>query len=109
MLRKVLKEVFIREFNYTEKVSFLKRARELMVQKNYPAGEELFYYCYFITLRERLRGFRIQGNEGYTRLLLVEETTQIEEAIKLYEERLEKARTSSTDSGGAAFIEALSQ
>jgi hypothetical protein len=109
MLRKELKELFMQELTPSEKLFFLKTAREGISQKGYPAGEELFYYCYFHTLKERIRGIRSQGGEGYMRFLLVEGTKDIEETIKMYEGRLEKSKLSTKDPAGHNFIEYLSE
>ena len=91
-LRKELKEKFIRDLNPSERIFFLKKAKEAITQKGYPACEDFFYYCYFLTLKERLRSISTQGGEGYMRFLLIEGTKDVEEALKLYEERLEKKK-----------------
>lgn len=93
----------------SEKIFFLNKAREAVLQKRYKAGEALFHYCYFLTLRERMKGIRTKGGEGYMRLLLVEGMKDIEEAIKLYEERLEKNKLTKPDPGGQKFIEYISE
>lgn len=108
MIRKELKEKFIQELTPSEKLFFLKNARETIVQKRYPAGEALFHYCYFLTLKERMRAISARGSEGYTRFLLVEGKKEIDEAIKLYEERLEKEKLPITDPSGEKFIEYFS-
>lgn len=109
MIRKELKEKFILELTPSEKLYFLKRAREAITQKRYPAGEALFHYCYFLTLKERMRGISSCGSEGYTRFLLVEGKKEIEEAIKLYEERLQKEKLCEPDTEGNKFIEYFSE
>jgi hypothetical protein len=105
MLRTALKERFVQELTPSEKIFFLNKARETISQKGYPPGEDLFHYCYFLTLKERMRRISSQGGEGYTRFLLVEGTRDIEEAIKLYEERLEKKKMPAPDPAGYEFIE----
>ena len=109
MLRKELKEKFIHEVTASEKLFFLKKAREAISQKGYPAGETLFHYYYFLTLKERMRGISSQGGEGYMRYLLVEGTKDIEEAIQLYEERLENKKLTTADPSGYKFIEYFSE
>ena len=107
-LRKELKEKFIRDMNPSEKLFFLKKAREAITLKGYPACEDLFNYCYFLTLKERFRSISTQGGEGYLRFLLVEGTKDIEEAIRLYEERLEKKKQPVPDEKDYKFIEYFS-
>ncbi|MEW6162528.1 MAG: hypothetical protein AB1606_04350 [Nitrospirota bacterium] len=108
-MRKELKEKFIRDLNPSEKLFFLKKAREAIMLKGYPACEDLFHYCYFLTLKERFRGISPQGGEGYLRFLLVEGTKDVEEAIKLYEERLEKKKLPIPDTEGYKLIEYFSK
>lgn len=108
-LRKELKEKFIRELNPSEKLFFLKKAKEAIAQKGYPACEDLFHYCYFLTLKERLRSITAQGGEGYMRFLLVEGTKDVEKATKLYEEKLEKRKLPIPDIKGYKFLEYFSE
>jgi hypothetical protein len=108
-LRKELKEKFIRDMNPSEKLFFLKKAREAITLKGYPACEDLFNYCYFLTLKERFRSISTQGSEGYLRFLVVEGTKDVEDAIKLYEERLEKKKQSVPDEKDYKFIEYFSE
>ena len=106
---KVLKEKFLRELDPSEKIFFLKKTRECIVDRGYPAGEDLFYYCYFLTLKERFRNIGPPGGEGYTRFLLVEGTRDIDEAIKLYEKRLGKTKLSRPDPIGRRYLEYFSE
>lgn len=108
-LREELKEKFIKDLTPSEKLFFLKKARETITLKGYPACEDLFHYCYFLTLKERFRSISIQGGEGYMRYLLVEGTKDVEEAIKLYEEKLEKMKLPKPDTEGYKFIEYFSK
>ncbi len=55
-LRKELKERFIRDLTPAEKALFLRKAKEAIFRKGYRATEDLFHYCYFLTVKERLRG-----------------------------------------------------
>ncbi len=107
--KKELKEKFIRDLTPSEKIFFLNKAREAIAQKRYPAGEALFHYCYFLTLRERMRGISSAGGEGYMRFLLVEGTKDLEEAIRMYEDILEKNKLSTPDPEGYKFIEHFSE
>lgn len=105
LLRKELKEKFIRDLNPSEKLFFLKKAKEAITLKGYPACEDLFHYCYFLTLKERFRSISTQGAEGYMRFLFVAGIKDVEEAISLYEERLEKKRLPVPDIEGYKFLE----
>ncbi|MDA8224234.1 MAG: hypothetical protein M0Z35_21570 [Desulfitobacterium hafniense] len=107
-LKKELKEKFIREFTPSEKLFFLRKAKEAIDIRGYRACEDLFHYCYFLTLKERLRHISPQ-DDGYLRLLLVETKRNIEEEIKFYEERLELTKQPVPDKTGSRFIEFLSE
>ncbi len=108
-LRKELKEKFIRDLNPSEKLFFLKKAREAITLKGYPACEYLFHYCYFLTLKERFRSISTQGAEGYMRFLFVTGIKDVEEALKLYEERLEKMKKPVPDTKEYKFLEYFSE
>jgi len=108
-LRKELKEKFIQDLTPSEKIFFLRKAEEFIALKGYLACEDLFHYCYFLTLRERFCHINPQRGEGCLRFLLVEGATDIEEAIKLYEERLEKKKLHRPDTRGYEFIEHFSE
>lgn len=109
LMKEVLKEKFLSELIPAERVFFLRKAKEASEQKGYPAGEDLFYYCYFVTLKERMKGIAAARGEGYVKVLLVEGTKEIEETIKMYEERLEKRKRISPDPEALRFIEYLSE
>ena len=106
---KALKEKFLRDLEPSEKLFFLKITRECIIGRGYPAGEDLFYYCYFLTLRERFRNISPSGGEGYTRFLLVEGTRDINDAVKLYERRLEKNKRSQPDLTSGKYLEYFSE
>lgn len=106
---KELKAKFLREFTPSEQIFFLRKAREAATQKGYPAGEDLFFYCYFLTLKERLRGIDPSGGEGYMRFLLVETRRDLEQEIKRYEKRLEEKKLPVADTMGNKLIEYLTQ
>jgi hypothetical protein len=108
-LRKELKEKFMQELTFSEKLFFLRKAKEAITLKGYLVSEDLFYFCYFLTLKKRIRSINLQGGEGYLRFLLVEGMKDIEEAIKLYEERLEKNKLPTPDPTGYKFIEYFSE
>ncbi|MBF0505217.1 MAG: hypothetical protein HQL09_00120 [Nitrospirae bacterium] len=104
-LSKELKEKFKREFTPSEKLFFLKRAEEAIAVKGYPADEDLFHYCFFLTMKERLSGIRLQSSEGYARFFLVEAKRDTEEEINIYKERLESKKRDIPDMMGYKFIE----
>lgn len=108
MIRKELRERFIEDLAPAERIFFLKRAGEAAA-RGYPASEDLFHYCYFLTLKERLRGFAAPGGEGCLRFLRVEGMKEIEEAIKLYLERLEARKIPGPGREAERFIEQLSE
>jgi hypothetical protein len=106
---KALKEKFLRELDASEKVFFLKKTRECVIDRGYLAGEDLFYYCYFLTLRERFRKINPSGGEGYMRFLLVEGIRDLDDAIKLYESKLEKSRLPKPDPVGRRYLDYFSK
>lgn len=108
-LRKELKEKFIRDLNPSEKLFFLKKAKEAIMLKGYQATEDLFHYCYYLTLKERFHSISPERNEGMLRFLLVEGKKDVEEAIKLYEARLEETKLPLPDEEGYKFIEYFSE
>jgi len=85
-----LKEQFLREFNPAERIFFLKKARESLIVEGYSPCEDLYHYCYFLTLKERIRSLSGHNAGGLARYLVVEVTKDVEEAITMYKERLEK-------------------
>ncbi|RPI35492.1 MAG: hypothetical protein EHM54_08055 [Nitrospiraceae bacterium] len=109
MLRKELKEKFLRDLTPSERLFFLKKAREAIDQKRYPPSEDLFWYCYSLSIRERMRQIQPAGSEGYLRFLLVQGAKDTDEAIRMYGERLEKKKLPEADSEGHVFIEYFSE
>jgi len=108
-LRQELKGKFIQELTHSEKLFFLKKARESITVKGYQVSEDLFHYCYFLTLRERFRRINSFDDAGYLRLLLVEGTRDTENAARLYEEKLEKKKLSTPEADSCRFMEYLSE
>jgi len=108
MIRKELKEKFLHELTPSERMFFLKKAREAVRLKGYPPGEDLFWYCYYLTLRERLSGLGLQA-EGYARFLFVLGVKDIEDAVRMHGGRLEKNKLSSPHPEGDKFIEYFSE
>lgn len=108
MLRKELKGKFIEEFTPAEKMFFIKKADEAITEKDYRPSEDLFHYCYFHTMKKRLRSIRPDGSDGHVRFLLVEGTRDIEETLKIYTGRLEADKSPEHARAGRQFIEDLS-
>lgn len=105
MIRRELKEKFMQELTAGEKAFFLKTAREAVSQKRYRPSEDLFHYCYFMTMKQRMRTIHPSRSDGMLRILLVEGTKEIEDALKIYLERLEKTKGNAPDPLGERFIE----
>lgn len=108
MLRKELKERFLGELTPAERLFFLNDAREALTAKGYRAGEDLFWYCFYRTIRGRLRKTASHGGEGYMRILLAQGNKEIEDAIRMYETRLEKGKGASSFPSAEKFIEYFS-
>lgn len=108
MIRRELKERFLHELTPAEKAFFLKTARAAINLKRYRPSEDLFHYCYFMTMKERMRTIRPSRSDGMLRILLVEGTKEIEDALAIYTERLEKAKCPEPDPSGERFIEYFS-
>lgn len=107
MLGKELRERFQSELAPSEKAFFLRKAREAIAEKGYRAGPDLFHYCWFLTLKERLRRIRPHRDNGHLRLLLIEGVRDVEEAVRLYRERLEAGRLKVPDAEGERFLQNL--
>ncbi len=108
-IRKELKEKFIRDLNLSEKILFLKKAKEAILLKRYRASEDLFHYCYFLIIKERFRSIAPQRDDGLLRFILAEGSKDVEEAIKTYEARLEENKLPVVDEEGIKFIEYFSE
>lgn len=108
MIRQEHKEKFLLELTASEKVFFLRTAREAIDSKRYRPSEDLFHYCYFMTMRERLKTISPACAEGMIRILLVEGTEDMDYALNIYIERLEATKGSVPDPAGVRFIEYLS-
>ena len=69
---------------------FLKKAKEAIFIDGYVPGEDLYHYCYFLTQKKRLESMAAPDAGGLVRYLAVEGRKDIDDAIKIYKERLEK-------------------
>ena len=106
-LRKELKEKFLRDLNPSERIFFLKKAKEAILLKGYRVSEDLFFYCYYLALKERFRNVIPEREDGMLRFLLVEGKKEVEEAVQLHETRLEETKLPLPDQAGDRFIEFL--
>lgn len=105
MIRQEHKEKFLSELTGSEKVFFLKTAREAIDVKRYRASEELFHYCYFMTMKERMKTISPSQSDGMMRILLVEGTRDIDDALKIYRVRLEETKGAASNFPAEKFIE----
>lgn len=108
-LRSELKERFIKDLTSSERLFFLQTAQESILKKGFPACEDLYHFCYFLTLKERFRSIRAVGNGGVHRVLFVHGMKDMDDAIKLHEERLKDKRKHSPDKKDHEFIEYFSK
>jgi hypothetical protein len=106
---KELKAKFLRDFTAGEQLFFLKKARECVSSLGYPVSEDLFNYCYFLALRERLSLIDTRGGEGLTRFMLVESRREIEAEIQTLRRRLEERRRPGADAQGQRLLEYLAR
>lgn len=104
---KELKAKFLRDFQPAEQLFFLKKARECVTDKGYPVSEDLFNYCCFLTLKERLRLIQPEGGWGVMRFMLVESRREIESEVKELEKRLEERKLRVPGGQGSHLLEFL--
>ena len=105
MIRREHKEKFLRKLTAPEQVFFLKTAREAISAKRYRPSEDLFHYCFLMTMKERMKTISPSHGDGMLRILLVEGTKDIDDALKIYIDRLEETKGPAPDSSGGRFIE----
>lgn len=108
MIRQEHKEKFLQELTPRERVFFLKAAREAIDSKGYRPSEDLFHYCYFMTMKERMKTISPDRGDGMARILLVEGTKDIDEALKIYTDRLEETKGPAPDRSGRIFLDFFS-
>jgi hypothetical protein len=102
-----LKAKFLRDFLPAEQIFFLKKARECVIEKGYPVSEDLFNYCCFLTLRERLRTIDSASGDGLMRFMLVESRREIDGEVKAIEKRLEERKQEVSPEESRLIIEFL--
>ncbi len=109
LMREELKKKFIQDLNPSEQYFFLKRAKEAIMCRRYPVSEDLYHYCYFLTIKERIRNINGREGIGFLRFMIVDAMKEVEEAIKLYQDRLEKRKLSTPDIKAYDFLKFLSE
>jgi hypothetical protein len=102
-----LKEHFLREFTPSERLFFLKKAKEAVFINGYVPGEDLYQYCYFLTQKKRLESLSDPRSSGMVRYLAVECRKDIEDALKIYKARLEKTKRTLSFEERDSFIRFL--
>ena len=102
-----LKEQFLREFSPSEKFYFLKQAQDAVFIEGYIPGKDLYYYCYFLTQKKRLESMSDPYADGLVRFLAVEARKDIEDAIIIYKDRLEKNKRILSSEERLHFIQYL--
>lgn len=105
MIRQEHREKFLRELTAQEKACFLETAREAIAVKRYRPSEDLFHYCYVMTMKKRLKAVSPSRCNGMLRVLLVEGTRDIDEALKIYTDRLEETKGPEPDPAWERFLE----
>jgi hypothetical protein len=105
MIRREHKERFLHELIAPEQAFFLKTAREAINSKRYRPSADLFHYCFFMTMKERMKTISPSCGDGMLRILLVEGTKDIDDALKIYIDRLEETIGPAPDPSGERFID----
>lgn len=85
-----LKEQFLREFTPSERFYFLKKAQDAVFIDGYFPGDDLYQYCFFLTQKKRLESINDPRANRLSRYLVVKGRKDIEDAVKIYKDRLEK-------------------
>ncbi|MBW1946374.1 MAG: hypothetical protein C4B57_09525 [Deltaproteobacteria bacterium] len=81
------KEQFLREFNDREEVFFLELAQR-SISKGYPVCRDLYFFCYFSTLRFR---FMTQiGHDARFSYVYAWGLKDLNDQISFYEKKLDK-------------------
>ncbi len=88
---------FIKELTPSEQFVFLKKVKEAVYIEKYIPDENLFYYCYFLTLRERIRALLPYRTNGLIRYTFAETLKEIEDCIKEYKEKLRKRQNETSE------------
>lgn len=83
---------FLKELTSAEQYYFLNKVNEAVYKEGYTPDEDLFYYCYFLTLKERLRSITAYRTEGYLRYIYAEGLKDVEDSIKFYKEKIDSKR-----------------
>lgn len=83
---------FLKELTPQEQYYFLRKVKEAIYIEGYTPDEDLFYYCYFLALKERLKAIMPYRTEGFLRYIFAEGLKEVEDSIKLYKERIDTKR-----------------
>lgn len=102
-----LKQRFLRELSPPEQFFFLKKAQECVQERGYRVSEDLFHYCFFLTVNERLRSIGSGGGEGMLRVMLVLSRKDMTDEIAVLERRLEQTKLAAPDRRLAGLLEYL--
>jgi len=84
---------FLKELSPSEQYYFLNRVKEAVYKDGYTPDEDLFYYCYFLAIKERFRNITSYRTEGFLRYIYAEGLKDVEDSIKLYKERIDLKRS----------------
>lgn len=84
---------FLKELSPSEQYYFLNKVNEAIYKNGYTPDEDLFYYCYFLTLKERMRTITSYRTEGFLRYIYAEGLKDLEDSIKLYKEKIDSKRS----------------
>lgn len=87
----ILKEKLLQDLTPSERWFFLKTAREYLM-KGYPPTENLFYYCYFLTLERRLKELSLLGGNGLMRYLMAHTGAGLMDSLKRYKKLIEEEK-----------------
>ena len=87
-------EQFITEFNDEERDFFIKLLKHCVYVKGYPKCDELYYFCYFSTMKRRLEkiGRYKYEKEGLSSYLFAFGIRDVNEMVKYYKGRLERLK-----------------
>ncbi len=97
------KEQFLKEFNGPEEVFFLKLAQKSIL-KGYPVCRDLYFFCYFSTLRHR---FLSQvGHDARFTHVYAWGLKDLNDQISLYEDRLKRWKREGIDLSSGLLPEA---
>ncbi len=92
-----LKEKLLQELTPSERWFFLKTAKEHLLQ-GYPPTENLFYYCYFLTLERRLKELSTFQGNALMRYLMAHTEADLMDSLKRYRKLIEEEKQTENQS-----------